>query len=211
MSGWHKYGEAVNRTPEYTQATMPAASSVPNGYEVFNTTYKVKMRSDGTKWISLGPIVVYAAAPGDSVTGTTSLTALRSVLIPGGLVGENGKVLVEPVLTYTSNANAKNPSIRIGQTSNVNLSTTLWTHAQSNSSTSVFPYRFQNSGSQAAQIGGTSGATNASVGQSAVAAPPTAAVDTAQDWYLFLAATPASAGDTVGLAALTVTITPKWS
>ena len=39
---------------QYTEATMPLPTSVPNGTEVFNTTYQVKMRSNGTTWEWLG-------------------------------------------------------------------------------------------------------------------------------------------------------------
>ncbi len=41
-------------TTDYTQAELPNASSVAVGTEVFNTTYQVKMRSNGTSWEWLG-------------------------------------------------------------------------------------------------------------------------------------------------------------
>jgi len=41
-------------TTDYTEAELPDAASVPSGTEVFNTTYQVKMRSNGTDWEWLG-------------------------------------------------------------------------------------------------------------------------------------------------------------
>ncbi len=42
-----------SRVKEYSETNMPLANSVSNGTEVFNTTYKAKMRSDGTQWTYL--------------------------------------------------------------------------------------------------------------------------------------------------------------
>ena len=39
---------------QYTEAQMPLATAVSIGTEVFNTTYQVKMRSNGTSWEWLG-------------------------------------------------------------------------------------------------------------------------------------------------------------
>lgn len=41
-------------TTNYTDAELPTADSVAVGTEVYNTTYKVKMRSNGTSWEWLG-------------------------------------------------------------------------------------------------------------------------------------------------------------
>jgi len=41
-------------TTDCTEAELPDAASVPSGTEVFNTTYQVKMRSNGTDWEWLG-------------------------------------------------------------------------------------------------------------------------------------------------------------
>ena len=39
---------------QYTEAQMPLPTSVPAGTEVYNTTYQVEMRSNGTSWEWLG-------------------------------------------------------------------------------------------------------------------------------------------------------------
>jgi len=41
-------------TTDYTEAELPDADDVAVGTEVFNTTYQVKMRSNGTSWEWLG-------------------------------------------------------------------------------------------------------------------------------------------------------------
>ena len=41
-------------TTDYTEAELPDADDVADGTEVFNTTYQVKMRSNGTSWEWLG-------------------------------------------------------------------------------------------------------------------------------------------------------------
>ena len=41
-------------TTDYTDAELPDADDVADGTEVFNTTYQVKMRSNGTSWEWLG-------------------------------------------------------------------------------------------------------------------------------------------------------------
>lgn len=39
---------------QYTEAQMPLATAVSVGTEVYNTTYQVEMRSNGTSWEWLG-------------------------------------------------------------------------------------------------------------------------------------------------------------
>ena len=57
---------------QYTEATMPLPTSVPNGTEVFNSTYQVEMRSNGTSWAYLG-------------VGTATLSALPlPTAVPSG-------------------------------------------------------------------------------------------------------------------------------
>ena len=195
---------------EYAQGSVPSASSVPSGTEVLNTTYNVKLRSNGARWIALSPFTVYANSPSDVITGTTSLTAFRDVLVPGGLVGKNGHLRIEPILRYTSNGNAKNPSIRISSDGGVVSGSQLWAHSQASVSTSTFPYIVHNDNSETAQVAATAGATSGSVGQSTAAGEVTAAIDTTADFCITLAATPANSGDTLILRRLAITVFPKY-
>lgn len=71
---------------QYTEAQMPLPTSVPNGTEVFNTTYQVKMRSNGTSWEWLGVgKSTWANKPDNPVTGQT-------IFITD--IGTNGTVFV---------------------------------------------------------------------------------------------------------------------
>ena len=100
ISGYPKF-------KQYTEAQMPLPTSVPNGTEVFNTTYQVKMRSDGTRWIPLAPFFVYVAKLADEVTGTTALTLLREITLPHQYIGKNGNIEVFLGSLNNSNANTK--------------------------------------------------------------------------------------------------------
>lgn len=206
-----KYGVPVGAPPVYTHDMLPDATAVPDGFVVWNSTYEVLLRSNGTRWMALSPFTVYAKSPNDVITGTTSLTAFRDVLIPGGLVGKNGHLRIEPLLRYTSNGNAKNPSIRISSYGGVVSGSQLWAHSQASTSTASFPYIVHNDNSETAQVAATAGATNGSVGQSTAAGEVTAAIDTTADFYITIAATPASAGDTLTLRRLAITVFPKYN
>lgn len=167
--------------------------------------------SDGTKWKYDRAAMIYSGSPSDLVQSTTAFSLLRNVLIPGGLLGDLGKIIVDPIFEYTSSANAKSPRILASQDGVIATATSMWTHPQSSSSTSVFPYLMHGDASVSQLIGGTSGATNASVGQSTAAAPPTAEVDTMLDWYIGIACTMANGSEFVRLRHLTVTVQPRWS
>lgn len=77
ISGYPKF-------KQYTEATMPLPTSVPNGTEVFNTTYQVKMRSNGTSWEWLGI--------GKSTWANKPATAPLGQVICITDVGENGSL-----------------------------------------------------------------------------------------------------------------------
>ena len=77
ISGYPKF-------KQYTEATMPLPTSVPNGTEVFNTTYQVKMRSNGTSWEWLGI--------GKSTWANKPATAPLGQIICITDVGENGSL-----------------------------------------------------------------------------------------------------------------------
>lgn len=98
---------APNIAVEYNEASMPLATTVPLGTEVFNTTYQVKLRSNGTRWIPLAPFTVYSATLSDSVTGTTSAVLMREVELPFKYIGAKGSVRWFFAGENTNNANGK--------------------------------------------------------------------------------------------------------
>ena len=99
--------------PEYDHASLPAAASVP-GLEVWNTTYSVKMRSNGTRWIPLAPFRVYANSGYLTVTNTTTQTTIASFTIPGGLLGTGMLRAVALWETTTGTLNTRQLLIYLG-------------------------------------------------------------------------------------------------
>jgi len=91
----------------YADNELPLASSVAPNTEVYNTTYQVKMMSNGTRWIPLASFIAYSAVLADSVTGTTSTTTLREVELPFKYIGKNGQVRYSLASDNTNNANGK--------------------------------------------------------------------------------------------------------
>ena len=84
--------KGFSRKKEYSQSNMPLPASVPNGTEVFNTTFNVKMESRGGKWIPLAPFSFYAADVSDEITGTTDLVLMREIDLPQKYIGKNGRI-----------------------------------------------------------------------------------------------------------------------
>jgi len=107
-------------TTDYTEAELPDAASVPSGTEVFNTTYQVKMRSNGTDWEWLGV--------GKSTWANKPSIALSGQIICVTDVGENGSlwrgngtkwVRLNPIKIFSLSA----PFSLSGTTSAVTLAT----------------------------------------------------------------------------------------
>ena len=69
---------------QYTEAQMPLATAVSVGTEVFNTTYQVKMRSNGTTWEWLG------VGKSTWANKPTTATAGQTICITD--IGENGSL-----------------------------------------------------------------------------------------------------------------------
>jgi hypothetical protein len=105
---------------QYTEAQMPLATAVSVGTEVFNTTYQVKMRSNGTSWEWLGV--------GRSTWANKPAIAPSGQIICVTDVGENGSlwrgngtkwVRLNPIKIFSLSA----PFLLTGSTSVVTLAT----------------------------------------------------------------------------------------
>ena len=105
---------------QYTEAQMPLATAVPNGTEVFNTTYQVKMMSNGVSWEWLGV--------GKSTWANKPAIAPLGQIICVTDVGENGSlwrgngtkwVRLNPIKIFSLSA----PFSLTGTTSAVTLAT----------------------------------------------------------------------------------------
>ena len=103
---------------EYTQATMPLASAVASGTTVYNSTYNVRMRSNGTRWVPMGPFTVDQGTRSDVVTGTIAESLMHSVDVSDAVryMGPKGRLRITACWSCTSSANAKNIRIRVGKT-----------------------------------------------------------------------------------------------
>ena len=98
---------------EYTQATMPLAAAVASGTTVYNSTYNVRMRSDGTRWVPMAPFRIYANGGDVIVTNTTADTEVATFTIPAKLMG-TGLLTLFADWGQTNSANAKQIKVLFG-------------------------------------------------------------------------------------------------
>jgi len=98
---------------EYTQATMPLASAVASGTTVYNSTYNVRMRSNGTRWVPMAPFRIYANGGDVIVTNTTADTEVATFTIPAKLMGD-GLLTFFADWGQTNSANSKQVKILFG-------------------------------------------------------------------------------------------------
>lgn len=103
--------------PEYPEAGMPAPASVP-GLEVWNSTFNVKMRSNGTRWVPLSPFTGLQETRSDVVTGPIAESLMHSIDVTSLVkyVGPNGRLILQGAWSVSpSSSNAKNIRMRIGR------------------------------------------------------------------------------------------------
>lgn len=106
--------------PEYPEAGMPAPASVP-GLEVWNSTFNVKMRSNGTRWVPTSPFTGFQETRSDVVTGPIAESLMHSIDVTSLVkyVGPKGRLILQGAWSVTSSTNAKNIRIRVGSTAGV--------------------------------------------------------------------------------------------
>jgi len=196
---------------EYTQATMPLASAVASGTTVYNSTYGVRMRSNGTRWIPSGPFTVDQGARSDVVTGAIAESLMHSVNISDAVryMGPKGRLKIAACWSVTSSANAKNCRIRVG-TSAGTSGTAIFDSTVSGTSGTVAEKTMFARGSETLQ------------GNSAVSAPSTGAAGYpiahttlnfapgGSDIYVSLLAAPVGAGETCTLNWYSISIEPGF-
>jgi len=98
---------------EYDNAAMPLATAVPAGTVVYNTTYSVEMRSNGARWVPLGPFRIYAHGGDVVVTNTTADTEVATFTIPAKMMG-TGVLMFFADWTHTNSANSKQFKVFFG-------------------------------------------------------------------------------------------------
>lgn len=145
------------------------------------------------------PWIFAKSAVAVSHTGNTNETTLRTLTLPGGLLGKNDSVEVVTRWSYTNSANNKTVRVRFGGTSmyGVNATTTAAApHTCTISNRNATNSQIANPGTTTGGWGVTS---NAMV---------TSAIDTTADVPLLIQGTLASAAETITLEEYIVTIIP---
>lgn len=131
-------------------------------------------------------------------TGDTVETTLAPIVIPGGLLGPNGQVLVEYLISWPSSGNNKTFRVKFGGTLYQSMVVTTGVHLQPH-------VRVANRGAANSQVGaGTSNTGYISAGSAIV----TSAVDTDEDVTILITGQLANAGETITLEGYIVTVFP---
>jgi len=155
---------------EFSEAEMPLASAVPRGLVVWNSTYKVNLRSNGTRWEAQGPFVAAQDTRTDQVIGNAAESLLASVDITAAVkyMGPKGIAVFDTGWSHTSSTNSKACYMMVKTTAGVGGNRLLNYSIPNNtaSTTSVKQLRAQNSesvqaGSNAALVGDGSQASTA--------------------------------------------------
>lgn len=125
--------------------------------------------------------------------GTTSKVALRTVVVPGGLMGLNGALRGQFIYTMTNGADDKIPTIDFGGVSFAAPVFTTTAHVR-------FEYMIQNRNSLSAQVG----QLLAGIGATSGVAPVTATIDTSVDQNYVVGGQLEVAGQTLTLERFTL-------
>ena len=196
---------------EYANAAMPLATAVPVGTVVYNTTYSAEMRSNGTRWIPLGPFTVDQNTRSDVVTGAIAESLMHSVNISDAVryMGSKGRLKIAACWSVTSSANAKNCRIRVGKTAGT-AGTAIFDSTVAGTSGTVAEKTMFARGSETLQ------------GNSAASAPSTGAAGFpiahttlnfapgGDDIYVSYLAAPVGAGETCTLNWYSISIEPGF-
>jgi len=148
------------------------------------------------------PLILHRDNAAKVHTGTTAETVIAQAVIPGGLIGRNGRVKIEALWNYSNNANAKTLKAKFGGVTVAQLGAT--TTNSTRWSVSVC-----NAGSEDEQVMPSPGVNIATTDGGSTATDNTSgAVDTSADVVVSLTVALASAADTVRLQAWGVVVEP---
>lgn len=149
--------------------------------------------------VDVAPFLSGSAIP---LTGSTTLTTLVDLSIPGGTLGPKGLIDVDMVFSMTGTAGTKTPSVQFGSGG-----ATFWTIAYGATLTQARAItRVSNQGSVSAQVGGLT--TGAGTGSNAGGTPTKTTLNTALAQSLKITGQLANAADTLVLESYAVRITP---
>lgn len=146
---------------EFSEAEMPLASAVPRGLVVWNSTYKVNLRSNGTRWEAQGPFVAGQETRTDQVVGAATESLLHSVNISDAVryMGPKGGLVIDTGWSHTSSTNGKGMYVRMATTAGIGGTGILTLSGTNSTASTTSVKRVRAQGSESVQAG-----SNASLG-----------------------------------------------
>jgi len=187
----------------FTWAGKPSASGNTNRViTVLDSGLVGQFWSDGTYWRCLKEVSLLANGNPATTTSGTTETVLATIPLPALALADNGKVVVEFLVTYPNNANNKTVNLRLGGTG-IN-GTSLWEQTATTTVKMSVRCGFMNRNSVSSQVQ-TALEYGFGFGQAALALR-TAVVDTSVATSLFLTGTCANGADLITLQSITATV-----
>lgn len=180
----------------HTLATLPAPTSFIGTALVTDVGPRGTLfRSDGNEWGVVGGQCVLlhktTPAPTTALTGSTAETVLDEFLIPGGLLGPNGGLIVFHKITTTNSANTKTLRVRLGGLAGTTVTDPQWTTNATITNTTWI----ENTGSVSSQIGSNGNP----LGSGSSNSWRTAAINTNNNFLLTITGQLANAADSFQL------------
>lgn len=97
-----------------------------NGLEFYDTTWKVRVRGNGTNWVPQSPFRVHSSETND-VSSSSSEVALRSFNIPFKYIGDKGRLLIHYCSSFAgTNTNINNMRMYISSSSSFSGATKVF-------------------------------------------------------------------------------------
>lgn len=154
----------------------------------------VYIPSVGWRRTSSSPQIIAQSAVAVTTPADTNENTLATITIPGGVIGANGRLVVEAYFNVTASTNSKTWRVRLGGTS---LHNGVTTSATAVSVGTLAPIANRNSESSQVGVGYTGNGVSS-------AALPTGTVDTTADQTLTITGQKATGAETMTLAQYTV-------
>lgn len=138
---------------EVDENTIPAANTVPSGYEVWHSTFNVTLRSNGTRWLAKSPFIAAQAVRTDQVVGTATESLLHSVDISAAVryMGPKGVAVFDSGWSHTSSANSKACYTRLATTAGIGGTGLLTLTVSSNTASTTTVKRLRAQSSESSQ------------------------------------------------------------
>lgn len=150
--------------------------------------------SVGWRRTASGPQIIAQSAVAVTAPADTNENTLATITIPGGVIGANGRLVVEAYFTVTASTNSKTWRVRLGGTS---LHNGVTTSATAVSVGTLAPIANRNSESSQVGVGYTGNGVSS-------ATFPTGTVDTTADQTLTITGQKATGAETMTLAQYSV-------